>query len=621
MLRQMVRICVWTIDIKMIKHLKQNFAPILFAAAIVIFSFFPLWSHFSQDNELKNQAQKIDSIVIRSGDDLLVGASTLFAQNASVQGSLEILGTYASVSGNLIFFGEIKPDNDTCSNNQILKRTGANDWDCAADATGSVSSNSINFDEFQNPLVLDTNITTTSGSFNWAWGATSLINVGTTSFSKWINVGGVAGVRIDGDGDGAITFLGLGDGNDEDLTLNLDDTANTGVWSSTTGLNKLDFGAIGLELNQDVNLTLGANTLDHDGTTFAFNDDIVSSGTASSSFGGSLDITKGLHALNQLTVTGSASFFGGLVGSGLTSCSGNGNALNWFSANAKFGCKTLADADIPDTISLISGTIGANNISGTQTTTGTLTFGDNGDNIVFDSNTWDITGAGVGSGFTGFTTTGNFSGATASLSGNFQTSSRIISGTASHSFGGTIEGLTDNTLSFGTTAKKIKRIVANTVHALVQLLVPAATGGSATGTVAGSLGVDTASRSLNFGDGTNENVIDPRKCIAGSMRGSNLTALDQFTIFTPDNPFTISLVQVTASGTNSLGWNLTTNSLTVPVTNVFTANKSASGSGVVKYTAFANAAVGDGSKLDFRVASASATLNSVYVRVCGYMDP
>lgn len=46
----------------------------------------------------------------------------------------------------LIFYDEIRPDNALCSNGQILKKTGANDWDCAADDTtagggsGSVST-------------------------------------------------------------------------------------------------------------------------------------------------------------------------------------------------------------------------------------------------------------------------------------------------------------------------------------------------------------------------------------------------------------------------------------------------------------------------------------------------
>lgn len=38
---------------------------------------------------------------------------------------------------NLRFDGEIQPDGSTCVNGQILKKTGANDWDCASDATGS----------------------------------------------------------------------------------------------------------------------------------------------------------------------------------------------------------------------------------------------------------------------------------------------------------------------------------------------------------------------------------------------------------------------------------------------------------------------------------------------------
>lgn len=48
-----------------------------------------------------------------------------------------------------------------------------------------------------------------------------------------------AGVRLSSDADGAITFLGLGNGTDEDLTLNLDDTANTIVASSSTGVTQL----------------------------------------------------------------------------------------------------------------------------------------------------------------------------------------------------------------------------------------------------------------------------------------------------------------------------------------------------------------------------------------------
>ena len=46
---------------------------------------------------------------------------------------------------------------------------------------------------------------------------------------------GAAGVRLSGDGDGAITFLGLGNGTDEDLTINLDDVSNEISLTSSTG--------------------------------------------------------------------------------------------------------------------------------------------------------------------------------------------------------------------------------------------------------------------------------------------------------------------------------------------------------------------------------------------------
>lgn len=55
---------------------------------------------------------------------------------------------------------------------------------------------------------------------------------------------GSDGVKFTNDSDGAYTVLGLGNGSDEDLTLNLDDTANTGVYTSSTGLNALYYNAI-----------------------------------------------------------------------------------------------------------------------------------------------------------------------------------------------------------------------------------------------------------------------------------------------------------------------------------------------------------------------------------------
>ncbi|MBU4421550.1 hypothetical protein KKB41_01120, partial [Patescibacteria group bacterium] len=53
------------------------------------------------------------------------------------------------------------------------------------------------------------------------------------------------------------------------------------------------------------------------------------------------------------------------------------------------------DGEVADALTVSGGTIGSNNISGTLTTTGALTIGDNGDTITIDSSVWDVSAAGV----------------------------------------------------------------------------------------------------------------------------------------------------------------------------------------------------------------------------------
>jgi hypothetical protein len=57
---------------------------------------------------------------------------------------------------------------------------------------------------------------------------------------------GTAGVRFLDDGDGAITLTGKGNGSDEALTINLDDTSNTIALSSTTGVTEMNFSSFNL---------------------------------------------------------------------------------------------------------------------------------------------------------------------------------------------------------------------------------------------------------------------------------------------------------------------------------------------------------------------------------------
>lgn len=67
------------------------------------------------------------------------------------------------------------------------------------------------------------------------------------------------GVKLTGDDDGAITFLGLGDGSDESITINLDDSANVTTITSSTDVTDFNFGTINLMTDL---LDLGTNTID-----------------------------------------------------------------------------------------------------------------------------------------------------------------------------------------------------------------------------------------------------------------------------------------------------------------------------------------------------------------------
>ena len=592
-------------------------------------------------------------LVATGTNEPMVGASTLFAQNASVQ-------------LNLAFFGEIKPDGANCSNGEILKKTGADNWDCSADASGSISSNSLNFDEFQNPLVLDTHIQTTSGSFEWNWGATSLVNVGSTSFKNNSFVDfGPAGVRISNDGDGAITFLGRGDGNDENLIMNLDDTSNTAVFTTTTALSVLTFTNMNIQSGFAGAYSLVGASQDINNPTYRFGNDtntgmwnpgnagtigfisdgvntasislnllrLSGSASVSSNFevggyasisgvkisgdrmiqpsllgddlfleGGSggfntyIDIAENylelnntgsngiiwLNAIDKVNISNHASVSGNLEVSGLSkltiaSVSSNFEVGGYASASLYLGtafgatqidCNDATDKLLWSAGLFTCGTIASTDlpITGTWATTGNWTLGDGGDDVIINSDTWDVSNLGALTGVTGIVSTG------------------LID------FGG------------------------------ADLEIP---NGTPTLNSVGETGAKTASASSGHAfrvhDGTAERVYSARTCMG--LNYPLPTAKDHITIWNAYDPFTISQVYVIASGSNAVGWQLRHGKSSTTLTDLFSTNKSASGSSEVTYTSFSDATLVDGERLDFSVTSASATIDSVFVRACGFYDP
>ena len=55
-----------------------------------------------------------------------------------------------------------------------------------------------------------------------------------------------SGIRFASNNDGMLTISSLGDGTQENLTLDIDDTANTAVWGTGTGVADMDFGTMDL---------------------------------------------------------------------------------------------------------------------------------------------------------------------------------------------------------------------------------------------------------------------------------------------------------------------------------------------------------------------------------------
>lgn len=266
--------------------------------------------------------------------------------------------------------------------------------------------------------------------------------------------------------------------------------------------------------------------------------------TASNSFAGSLNIAKGLVA-------------NAYSGGGLSACSAATKVLRFNSG--QFSCGTLADADIPDTITLSGGTIGSNNISGTLTTTGTLTIGDGGDAIVINSSNWNVSSAGAFTGVTGITSTGNI---------DFN----------------------------GATYLKIPVAATPTIDAN------------------GKIGYSTASSSFDAYNGTSATAI-PLTCTWNktfyyeSPTKNKPTGLG-VRLYQP--LIITKITSIASPSASAVGWNLRDTAGNT----VFSTTKSASTS--FTYTTFTKSTFGKGTDFSLSIASKSAVSEFIKIDVCGY---
>ena len=682
--------------------------------------------------------KRVDGLVVQGSEDMLLGASTLFAQNASIQLSLEVMGSYASTSGNLSFNGEIMPDGATCGTDEILKRTGANDWDCAADASGGgggvieVGTESafahVTSISFMDSMFSVSN--TVSQSFvrlDWGAGGPASLSEAETITGNWVNTANPWADNEVIDTITASNYLPLAGGTLTGGLVGTNASFSYGEFSiqaSASLFNGTAFGAIdcndatdkllwsaGLftcgtlsvadtSLTAGTDLTLTTNDLTLDSTltqNFTFNATGTAISVTNLATFGSASVSTNFEAGGYASA--SNTFIVGLDASGEKWSQFGATYASRFNASTlvQFADETGNNSDWAfnvagggwPVINLMSsdGTIASRTFSGLgQDASAIRSYGwksgdwrqlseilsevgsDNGDgtlggrlqiqitdglgnldSAMFFRSTAGLTNINIGINNISPTTTLDITGS-ASVSVNFETRGFA---SASQYFGAGVNGAgdcndaTDKLLydsgtglfTCGTIANAdIPTDLSGTTKTFGVLLGTIDAGGAtsfeipngtdptvnATGEIAGNTASAASGGFFVLYDGTAERVIETL-CTAGKTKqllvGARLTATNQWTIAWADDPFSIAYVAFTSSGSNALGWNLRLGSATVPTTNVFTANRSASGSAMKKVTTFANSTISDGKKLDFVVTSASATLDSAYVEVCKTRTP
>ena len=607
----------------MFKLIKDNFIPFLFLIIVVSLLIFPVWSHFYQIKELN----RIKEIRLNGSNDMLVGASTLFAQNASVQLNFETFGSYASTSGNLSFQGELLPDGVTCGANDILKRTGANNWDCATDSTGTglgafeVRENSPISTTFRDGSIAS--LSFNDGAFNVTASGTEDVIIkldytnGPASLSQaatitgnWVNTDNpwadnevVDAITISGGIIGANSISGL---QTTTATLTFGDNGDNIVFDSNTW--DITGAGVGSGFTQ-----FTVDNLDFNGNSFTSTTGGITIAPNSSllNITGAASISTNFEAVGYA----SASAFRGTAFSG--DCDAATDTLNWDTTNGTFSCGT--DDDIPevgDFTNLVGG-------SGIDNNSGTLDF----DATELEALTW-----GAGGNATNIWTynlsagdpTLTWTQSGASLSLNFETlgyasASRYFGGFSSHSFGGSIEPRVDGGGSLGTTALTWAQVVANKIKAFIRFILPL----DSTPVEEGELAYNTASDSLDTYDGTAVRVLPTKNCF--TIAYDTPSAVDQWPAKRFLDPFTFTEISPVASGTNSVSWNLYYGAPNSATTAVFPADHQASTSAYPVYKstglgAFTNYTPLDGNNLDLRITSASSKIEELRINVCGYYN-
>ena len=161
--------------------------------------------------------------------------------------STNATSTNLDVSASLRFDGEILPDGSLCSNGEILKKTGAGDWDCATDATGGAGGGA-GADEFTYTQVTRWNPYLTPTST-----AVGLLTVGSSTFAR-LNSEFSTSTQATSTYLAVTGTTALGDNAADVLTITATSTfAGGGVTFSTGGVSIIGSGGLTVSGTTNIN--------------------------------------------------------------------------------------------------------------------------------------------------------------------------------------------------------------------------------------------------------------------------------------------------------------------------------------------------------------------------------
>ena len=327
-----------------------------------------------------------NQLTVTNGDGVsgnpTLSIPTLFSiTTASLSGSLEVAGNYASASAfrGSAFSGDCDAAGDTLNWDLTTGR-----FTCGTDASGGGGASSLEVRDWPNDATSINPASsisfnsehfevTASGSvdaivkLDWGAGGPASLSEAETITGNWVNTANpwadnevVDTLTING---GTVTWT--------DLTTY--PTGCTNQFVTTVGdtltCTSVDISAM-TNLTAGTDLTLTGDDLSLDSTL-----------TQNFTFSGTLiQFSNNASVSNNFEITGGYASASKYFGGGLTDCDADGNQLLWDTTTGKFSCQTLADADIPDTITasnyllLTGGTLTGNLVgTGASFSTGEFT--------------------------------------------------------------------------------------------------------------------------------------------------------------------------------------------------------------------------------------------------------